>query len=133
MIISNKSRIIYNDKKTKHTNFYCMFTEDKVTEIYYLADDFCKYSDSIVKKYAIDMTKTMKRKYHRDNRLSKAEVMLIVIMFHASGFRCLKHFYLEYESVHCRKLFPRLVLYNRFVELQKEVAVPLTIFIKEFC
>ena len=110
-----------------------MFTEDKVTEIFCLADDFCKYSDSIVKKYAIDMTKTMKRKYHRDNRLSKAEVMLIVIMFHASGFRCLKHFYLESVSVHCKKLFPRLVLYNRFVELQKEVAVPLTIFIKEFC
>lgn len=107
-----------------------MFTEDKVTEIYCLADDFCKYFDSIVEKYAIDTTKTKKRKYHRDNRLSKAEVMLIVIMFHASGFRCLKHFYLEYVSVHCRNLFPRQVSYNRFVELQKEVAVPLTIFIK---
>ena len=117
-------------KKTKNTNFYCMVTEDKVTEIYCLADDFCKYFDSIVEKYAIDTTNTIKRKCHRDNRLSSAEVMLIVIMFHASGFRCLKHFYLEYVSVHCKNLFPRLVSYNRFVELQKEVAVPLTIFIK---
>ena len=76
-----------------------MFTEVKVTEIYCLADDFCKYFDSIVEKYAIDTTNTIKRKYHRDNRLSKAEVMLIVIMFHASGFRCLKHFYLEYVCI----------------------------------
>ncbi len=82
-----------------------MFTKDKVTEVYCLADDFCKYFDSIIEKHAICTTKCNKRKYHRDNRLSKAEVMLIVIMFHASGFRCLKHFYLEYVSIHCRDLF----------------------------
>lgn len=108
-----------------------MFTKDKVTEVYCLADDFCKYFDSIIEKHAICTTKCNKRKYHRDYRLSKAEVMLIVIMFHASGFRCLKHFYLEYVSIHCRDLFPKLVSYNRFVEFQKEVAVPLTIFVNK--
>src|SRR3712207_8294404 len=36
-----------------------------------------------------------KRKYHRDSTMSKAEIMLIMILFHDSGYRCLKHFYLE--------------------------------------
>ena len=28
--------------------------------------------------------------------MSKAEEMLIMILFHDSGYRCLKHFYLEF-------------------------------------
>ena len=36
-----------------------------------------------------------KRKYHRDSTISKAEIMLIMILFHDSGYRCLKHFYQE--------------------------------------
>ena len=30
-----------------------------------------------------------------------------------------------------RHLFPKVVSYNRFVELEKEVAIPLTLFIKK--
>lgn len=72
-----------------------------------------------------------KRPYHRDGTLSKAEVMLIMILFHGSGYRCLKHFYLEHVSKHLRHLFPELVSYNRFVELEKDVAIPLALFIKK--
>ena len=63
--------------------------------------------------------------------LSKAEVMVIMILFHGSGYRCLKHFYLEHVTNHLRHLFPKLVSYNRFVELEKEVAIPLALFIKK--
>ena len=31
---------------------------------------------------------TGKRKYHRNSTMSKAEVMLIIILFHDSGYRC---------------------------------------------
>ena len=106
-----------------------MFSEDKVTEIFCMADDFCKFFDAKMKKYTLP--KTTKRTYHRDGTLSKAEVMVIIIMFHNSDYRCLKHFYLEQVSKHLRHLFPKIVSYNRFVELEKEVAVPLTIFIKK--
>ena len=47
------------------------------------------------------------------------------------GFRCLKHFYVNYICKHCGHLFPRTVSYNRFVELEKKVAVPLLIFVRE--
>ena len=62
--------------------------------------------------------------------MSDAEIMLIMILFHSGGYRCFKHFYLEYVCKHLAHLFPRKVSYNRFVELEKEVLFPLTIFIK---
>ena len=60
-----------------------------------------------------------------------AEVMMIMILFHASGYRCLKHFYLDYICKHARHLFPNVVSYNRFVELEKTAAIPLAVFIKK--
>ena len=51
--------------------------------------------------------------------MSKAEVMMIMILFHSSGYRCLKHFYLDRVCKHMRHLFPDVVSYNRFVELRK--------------
>jgi len=74
---------------------------------------------------------TRKRRYHRDSTMSKAEIMLIMILFHNSGYRCLKHFYLEKVCKHLRHLFPKVVSYNRFVELERDVAMPLALFIKK--
>ena len=90
---------------------------------------FANFFDAMMEKYTLKEAK--KRKYHRDGTLSKAEVMVILILFHGSGYRCLKHFYLEHVSKHLRHLFPELVSYNRFVELEKEVAIPLALFIKK--
>ena len=64
-----------------------MITEDKVTEIFCMADDFCKFFDAMVAKYTLKPTG--KRKYHRDSTMSKAEVMLIMILFHDSGYAAL--------------------------------------------
>ena len=70
-----------------------MITEDKITEIFCMANDFCKLFDAITAKYTLKPTG--KRTYHRSFTMSKAEVMLIMIPFHDSGYRCFKHFYLE--------------------------------------
>ncbi len=106
-----------------------MITDEKITEIFFMADNFCQFYDELVKKYTI--SSRSKRKYHRDSTLSKSEIMVILILFHMSGFRCLKHFYLDYVCKHLRHLFPRVVSYNRFVEIEKTVAIPLTLFIKK--
>ena len=53
-----------------------MITEDKVTEIFCMADDFCKFFDAMTAKYTLKPT----RKYHRSSTMSKAEVMLIIIL-----------------------------------------------------
>lgn len=71
------------------------------------------------------------RHRNKSNRMSDAEIMIILILFHSGGFRCLKHYYKEYVCKHLKHLFTRLVSYNRFVELEKEVLLPLSIFIKK--
>ena len=57
--------------------------------------------------------------------------MLIMILFHDSGYRCFKHFYLEKVCKHLCHLFPKVVSYNHIVELEREVVIPLTLFIKK--
>ena len=94
-----------------------------------MADDFYKFFDAMTAKYTLKPIG--KRKYHRSSTMSKAEVMLIMILFHDSGYRCFKHFYLEKVCKHLRHLFPNVVSYNCLVELERDVAIPLTLFIKK--
>lgn len=78
------------------------------------------------------MIENKKRKHlNKLNRMNDAEIMVILILFHSGGFRCFKHYYKGYVCKYLKHLFPRLVSYNRFVELEKEVLFPLTIFIKK--
>ena len=106
-----------------------MFSESKVTEIYCMAYDFCKEFVLQQEKYMIEDKKIRHR--NKPNRMSDAEIMVILILFHSGGFRCFKHYYKEYVCKHLKHLFPRQVSYNRFVELEKEVLLPMTIFIKK--
>ena len=73
-ICCNFKELIYKQLQTK----IAMITEDKVTEIFCMADDFCKFFDAMTAKYALKPTG--KRKYHRSSTMSKAEVMLIMIL-----------------------------------------------------
>lgn len=100
-----------------------MIIENKVIEISCMAYDFCKFFDAMMGKYKLKPIK--KREYHRSSTLSKAEVMMIIILFHDYGYSCLKHFYLERVCKHMSHLFPQVVYYNRFAEIQREVAIPL--------
>ena len=94
-----------------------------------MADDFCKEFTLQQEKYMIEDKKTKHR--NKPNCMSDAEIMIVLIRFHSGGFRCFKHYYKEYVCKHLKHLFPRQVSYNRFVEQEKEVLLPLTIFIKK--
>ena len=72
-----------------------------------------------------------KRHRRKPNSMSDAEIIVILILFHSGGFHCFKHYYLHYICRHCKHLFPKTVSYNRFVELEKEVLLPMTLFIKQ--
>ena len=78
------------------------------------------------------MIENSKQKHrNKPNHISDAEIMVILILFRSGGFRCFKHYYKEYVCKHLKHLFSRFVSYNRFVEPEKEVQLPLTIFIKK--
>ena len=81
-ICCNFKELIYKQLQTKNA----MITEDKVIEIFCMADDFCKFFDAMIAKYTLKPTG--KRKHRRDSMMSKTEVMLIIILFHDSGYRC---------------------------------------------
>ena len=96
-----------------------MITESKVIELFCMSDDFCKFYNVIMAKYTLKLA--TKSKHYRDFRLGHGEIMLIMILFHDSGYCCLKHFYQEKICIYMRHLFPKVVSYNRFVKLEKEV------------
>ena len=62
-------KLIYKQLQTK----IAMITEDKVTEIFCMADDFCKFFDAMTAEYTLKPTG--KRKYHRNSMMSKVDVM----------------------------------------------------------
>ena len=106
-----------------------MLTTNEITEIFYLCDDFSKEFDKSFKKHILQSDNGKKTR-NKPGKLSHSEVMTILISFHLGGYRNLKHYYLFYVSQHLNKEFPKLVSYNRFVELQQQVAFPLVLFLK---
>ncbi len=106
-----------------------MLTIDEVTEIFYLCDDFTKEFEKSYENHVLPQENGKKTR-NKPNRLSHSEVMTILITFHLGGFRNLKHYYLYYVCIHMTNEFPKLVSYNRFVELQQQVALPLVLFLK---
>ena len=105
----------------------------KVTEIYCIADDFCK-------EYHLELNKTSlspssssansPKHRKRKGRMSDAEMITILILFHSNTFRNFKHFYLFYVCRELKKEFPNLLSYTRFVERMPRVAIPLLLFLK---
>jgi hypothetical protein len=65
--------------------------------------------------------------------MSTAEVITISLLFHLSGFRTFKHFYVFYVQRYMKSEFPQTVSYNRFAELQQSCLIPMTIFLKTCC
>ena len=55
-----------------------MITESKVIELFCIADDFCKFFDAMMARYTLKPAN--KRAYHRDSTMSKAEIMLTMIL-----------------------------------------------------
>ena len=106
-----------------------MINHCEITEIFYLCDEFSKEFEKSTENYRLKPDNGKKQR-NKPNRLSDSEVMTILITFHLSGTRNLKHFYLFYVCRHLQNEFPKCVSYNRFVELQQRVAMPLVLFLK---
>ena len=76
------------------------------------------------------MIEDKKTKYcNNSSRMGNAEIM--VILFYSGGSRCFKHYYKEYVCKTYGVPFSETGFLNRSVELEKEVLLPLTIFIQK--
>lgn len=105
---------------------------DKIIEIFVTADDFCGQLDNLLTVHQIESPES-KRKRKRKSTMSTSEVITIMVSFHLSSMRNFKHYYLYYVQKHLQKEFPHTVSYNRFVELMKQSALYLALFLKNNC
>lgn len=103
------------------------FTEDKITEIFYLTDEFCSEFQKSIQGHLIG------NKAKKKPIMSQSEVISILIIFHGMQSKNIKHFYLNFVQKHLTHLFPKTVSYNRFVELSQQVILPMTMFLKMQC
>jgi len=103
-----------------------MISTSKITEIFCSIDDFCKEFVPFWQKHLISNGK----KRNRSSKMSLSEVMTIQVLFHFSGYRTFKEFYLGYVTEFLRNDFPELVSYTRMVELKKDSFIPLTAYLK---
>ena len=107
-----------------------MISTDKITAIFCSIDDFCKVFEPALKKKQLS---TGKKTRNRKFKMSTSEILTITTLFHLSGIRTFKHFYLFYVQKHLQTEFPETVSYNRFVELMQANILPLTLYMKTSC
>ena len=100
---------------------------DYITELFCVLDDFCKEFKQSLEKALISNQKTKLKK----SALSLSEVMTIVILFHKSGFRFFKYFYCQMVIPFWKSAFPKLLSYNRFIEIMPRCLQALTIFFNQ--
>jgi len=104
-----------------------MIDFNKISDIFCLVDEFCKDFDKTTAPFLFG------KPSKRPPVMSKSEVISICMLFHLSGFRCFKHFYIFYVQRHMQAEFPQTVSYNRFVELSQGVLLPMSVFLKTCC
>ena len=88
-----------------------LLTEDKITEIFCLADEFCKeYSQSIQKNKIFSPSRRQKEQ-EQETQYVGQRVMTILMLYHFGSFKCFKHFYLMYIGNTLKKEFPHPLSY----------------------
>lgn len=109
-----------------------MITLDKITEIFCIADDFCKEFNEEIKKHQLPSSSSCKKR-NRASRMSDSEMITILLCFHFGTFRNFKHYYQFYVCRHLNKEFPNMLSYNRFIELEHRLFVPMVLYLKLIC
>jgi len=89
-----------------------------LTELFCKIDDFCNIYENELKRKLIE---SGEKRRNRETQLAMSEMITIVVLFHQTGYRNFKNFYINYVCVYLRKEFPELISYNRFVALTPSI------------
>jgi hypothetical protein len=103
--------------------------DDTLITLFCFVDDFCQLFMPEWKKHL--MTHGLKKR-DKSSSLTESEVISIVVHFHQSRYRDFKTYYQQYVCRYLRWAFPKLISYNRFVELIKQCLVPLCFLTQSF-
>lgn len=97
-----------------------------ITALFFVLDEFCKAYEEWEKHRLIDTGKQR----HRSCEMSLSELLTIMVLFHFSPCKNFKYFYLYHLSQFHKSDFPRLLSYNRFVQLMPRLFIPLSILLQ---
>ena len=98
-----------------------------IVALFYDLDKFAVAFEPLIRRHLLSDGRPHR---NRPGRMHLSEVMTILVLFHGSGYRTFKHFYLRHVAVHLRGEFPRLLSYNRFVERVPEALLALSAFLR---
>src|SRR5437763_7292641 len=98
----------------------------EIVKVFCEIDDFCLYFEPEWKKNLIG---NAEKQRDRKSTLCLSEIMTIIVWFHSSGYRTFKDYYIQEIMKHHLWAFPKLVSYNRFVELMQSALVPLCFYL----
>ena len=90
-------------------------------------DDFCLFFEPRWQQHLLAQAT---RQRNRRSILCLSEVMTIITLFHTSGYRNFKDYYQQHVLKQMFWAFPKLVSYNRFVELMPQAAIPLCAYLR---
>ena len=85
---------------------------DKLIELFFSCDEFCKYLDG----YLVSQQQQPVLPA-RMPQLSPSEILTILTYYHLSGYKCFQYYYERLVLGFMPTFFPKLVSYNRFIEL----------------
>jgi hypothetical protein len=94
--------------------------------IFCAIDDFCKLFEP---RWQQVLLAAASKQRDRKPRLCLSEVLTIIVGFHMSGYRTFKGYYTQHVLLHQLHYFPRLVSYQRFVELMPGALLPLCVLL----
>lgn len=100
---------------------------DKLIELFCVVDDFCQQFLPHFEQQLLNLEGKQRK---RSSKMSPSEIMTIVIHFHQSQFRNFKAYYQTVLQKNLLPYFPKLLSYNRMVEVMQSVMVPLIFFIQ---
>ncbi len=96
-----------------------------ITALYCCLDDFCKAFEEWETHRLIPSAQTRQR----PGKLSRAEMLFIVVLFHLSAFKHFKAFYTYGIGQQHRACFGDLPHYDRFVSLMPRLFTPLMVLL----
>jgi hypothetical protein len=100
--------------------------EDFLISLFCIIDDFCIEFEPEWQKIHKNQSTTSNRWWAtRESKMILSELMTVAILFHYSGYRTFKDYYIDFVIPQLTCFFPNLVSYKYFNKLMKKLVLPL--------
>jgi hypothetical protein len=99
--------------------------EDSLITVFCSIDDFCQGFEPDWNRILLEQNTSSNRWWTtREPKLLLSELMTIAVLFHSSGFRTFKDYYLYCVLPQLKPYFPKLVSYKHFNNVDDRKPVP---------